>query len=294
MSPIYLGENRVKGLYVGGNAAKTAYVGANRVFNLEGEILMEIVTTTEDPYIRIDIELGVDGEAALYPDATNPSIKVSVSGEGTKRATYKYDIPRTIDCLITGRNIKSIVFEPQRETGVDDLKLISIKSMMFPEDSEEISLFGAFQNCKRLEGASVEFDSRIVDMGECFAGSGLTTPPLAFPKALRSANRCFYGCINYTGSMLPWTSLIENAQECYSGSGVGGILEVWGESLTDVVRCFENCTNLSGLSQSLAEDPTPSRITNYADCVLGASDMVRSFFPTGWGGTITEVDSSYT
>lgn len=101
-------------------------------------------------------------------------------------------------------------------------------------------------------------------------------------------NFSFCDCYNLTGSIPEWDEKITGAMGTYGWcSGLTGSIPAWGANITDAEGTYWNCTGLESCSDALLENPMPSTIKHYTNCVTGCVDAIRQHFTEDWGGTKT-------
>ena len=132
------------------------------------------------------------------------------------------------------------------------------------------SAFNTYSDCRGLTGNIPEWGSKITN-----------------------ANSTYDGCVHLTGSVPEWGTKIISAYQTYRDCfGLTGRIPEWSMNITSAGYTYHNCSGLTGCSEELLQDPMPSTIAQYADCVYGCVDEIRQHFTKDWGGTKAKLTES--
>lgn len=262
------------------------------------------IMTKGGGYVTVDWG---DGIVETFGDSTvySPSHVYDEAGEYIVKLTgSKFEVVEGDDLTLGRTYFQSAVQE--------------ILSLKMPTDSTNVSLHAAFRGCTHLTGRVPEWDDCIVDASSTYHGcAGLTGRIPEWGPNIVDANDTYHGCVGLTGNIPEWGAKINSARFTYSRcrgltgnipewgpkikdatftysdcTGLTGEIPEWGMNITKADDTYLFCTGLTGCSKELLQDPMPSRIKEYDNCVAGCAVAIRQHFTEEWGGTKTKLTES--
>ena len=146
--------------------------------------------------------------------------------------------------------------------------------------------YATYKNCPGLTGRIPEWGAKITNASSTYWGcSRLTGGIPEWGTNIILAGYTYNNCAGLTGNIPEWGTNITNVAGTYKGCAhLTGNIPEWGAKIEYAYYTYLNCKGLTGCSEELLQDPMPSTIAQYADCVYGCVDEIRQHFTKDWGG----------